>query len=134
MIDLSCAKSLMLFRALVIAIWALSLHLLVQPNGAYCQTADETAAERIEITGTTMGPIPYQALIIRDQTTPSQEVLASAVSEVLEQVNRLMSTYKPDSDVTRFNQSKSTEWFDVHPDTAAVVLRSLEISEQEVSP
>ena len=41
-----------------------------------------------------------------------------------------MSTYQPDSDVSKFNRSTSTEWFSVDPLTAQVVMRALEISRQ----
>jgi len=41
-----------------------------------------------------------------------------------------MSTYQPDSDISKFNRSESTDWFDVDPETALVVRRALTISEQ----
>ncbi len=39
-----------------------------------------------------------------------------------------MSTYNDSSDISRFNTSQSTDWFEVSPDLAKVVARSLEIS------
>jgi thiamine biosynthesis lipoprotein len=41
----------------------------------------------------------------------------------------LMSTYLPDSEVSRFNSSDQTEWFDVSRETVEVVSRAREISE-----
>ena len=41
-----------------------------------------------------------------------------------------MSTYIDSSDISRFNASGSTDWFEVSPDLAKVVVRSLEIAKQ----
>lgn len=41
-----------------------------------------------------------------------------------------MSTYTDNSDISRFNASQSTDWFEVSPDLATVVARAIEISKQ----
>jgi len=41
-----------------------------------------------------------------------------------------MSTYIPESDVSRFNLSDSTDFISVNPETANVVARAIQISEQ----
>ncbi|MCA9192973.1 MAG: FAD:protein FMN transferase [Planctomycetales bacterium] len=51
------------------------------------------------------------------------------IQDELEQVNQQMSTYLPDSEVSRFNQYKNTDWFEVSSDTASVVSLALEISD-----
>lgn len=51
-----------------------------------------------------------------------------AVLEELTRIDGLMSTFKTDSEVTKFNQSDSTEWFPVSVETAEVVKLSKEIS------
>lgn len=51
-----------------------------------------------------------------------------AIDEVLAQIDRGMSGYRDDSEITRFNTSTSTDWFDVSPDVAAVVASALEVS------
>ncbi len=58
---------------------------------------------------------------------PSREV-SDELSRILERVNRLMSTWRDDSEVSRFNASRSIDWFEVSPETARVVSRALEIS------
>ena len=88
---------------------------------------------RTVISGTTMGPIPFSVVITNDDNTPAEEQLAKIVDDQLEHVNQLMSTYKDDSDVSRFNRAAANEWVEVHPDTVAVVARSLEISEMTES-
>lgn len=112
----------------------LLIRLVAQMAVCFC-AATGTAAmpnpddSRIEIMGKTMGPIDYRVVIIKDKQTPPYPELAAAIQSTLDHVNNLMSTYLPDSDVTRFNVSKSTDWQDVDADTALVMQRAIEISE-----
>ena len=57
---------------------------------------------------------------------------ASAVEDelvrLLNRIDELMSTWREDSEVSRFNASDSTEWFSVSRETVRVVARSLELS------
>ncbi len=81
----------------------------------------------VEWSGTTMGPIEYKVIVAVDE---KQDVthLPDAVSEALESINRMMSTYQPDSEVSRFNRSESLDWFPVTSETLAVVERAQEVS------
>jgi len=54
--------------------------------------------------------------------------LHKTVAEVLDRVDTAMSTYKDDSQVSRFNASRSTDWFPVSEETAKVVSLALEMS------
>ncbi|HBJ38047.1 MAG TPA: thiamine biosynthesis protein ApbE, partial [Planctomycetaceae bacterium] len=47
----------------------------------------------------------------------------------LRRVNDQMSTYLESSELSRFNRSDSTDWFEVSPETVMVVAKSLEIFE-----
>jgi thiamine biosynthesis lipoprotein len=85
---------------------------------------------KLEVTGVTMGRIPYKAVVVCAPDPDEADAIRNAVVESLETVNRLMSTYQPDSDVSRFNSSQSTDWFPVDFETASVVQRSLEISRE----
>lgn len=53
--------------------------------------------------------------------------LFAGAKAVLEAVNEEMSTYRPSSELSRFNASSSTDWQTVSSDLAAVVERSLSI-------
>ena len=44
-----------------------------------------------------------------------------AIDRELREVNDQMSTYLKSSEITRFNDQSSSDWFDVSPDTATVV-------------
>lgn len=50
------------------------------------------------------------------------------IDSQLVRLNRLVSTYDPESELSRFNSSKSVEWFDVSTETARIVHRAIEIS------
>ena len=54
----------------------------------------------------------------------------AAVEDELAAVNRQMSTWDPDSELSRFNVSDATEWFPVSAETAAVVALALEVAEE----
>ena len=48
----------------------------------------------------------------------------------LAEIDREMSTYRDDSEISRFNRAPSSEWFAVSRDVAKVVTASREISEK----
>ena len=54
--------------------------------------------------------------------------LSLAVEDELDAVNRQMSTWDPDSELSRFNAGDSTDWVPVSPETAAVTGLALEIA------
>ena len=83
---------------------------------------------KVEVTGMTMGKISYKVVVVADPPEEQCETIKDAVTDALDRVNDLMSTWKPDSDVSRFNDSDSTDWFPVDQQTAIVVRRALEIS------
>jgi len=83
--------------------------------------------EPIELTGKTMGPIDYRVTIVSPPPGITTDQAQREVQETLDRINRLMSNYRSDSDVSLFNDSQSTDWFDIDPETAFVIQRSLEI-------
>lgn len=100
-----------------------------QPAGVlgYDQPVDNTT-QRIQFGGRTFGPIQYSVTIAQAPDGLDTEVTRNEVADTLERINRLMSNYQPDSDVSRFNDFNSTEWFDVDAETEKVVAKSIEIS------
>ncbi len=77
--------------------------------------------------GTTMGPIEYHIKVVAPKST-SVDSLKKEIEIVFDLLNRQMSTYLPDSEVSRFNNSQTTDWFPVSSATAKVITRSQEIS------
>ena len=54
--------------------------------------------------------------------------LQGAISERLDNIESSMSTYEPDSEISRFNASRSSDWIDVSREFAQVVESAQEIS------
>jgi FAD:protein FMN transferase len=77
--------------------------------------------------GTTMGPIEYQIKVVAPENT-AVDSLKKEIEIVFDLLNRQMSTYLPDSEISRFNNSSTTDWFTVSPATAKVVSRAHEVS------
>ena len=70
------------------------------------------------LSGLTMGTT--YSVIVPDLKKSDQQALQTKVESALAAVNAAMSTYQPDSSISVFNASDSTEWFDV-PEHFAVV-------------
>jgi thiamine biosynthesis lipoprotein len=62
--------------------------------------------------------------------SPNVQEVQRQVDERLAEINRLMSTYDPESELSRFNRLNSSDWFAVSPETAEVVAAALEIAER----
>jgi thiamine biosynthesis lipoprotein len=64
-------------------------------------------------------------------TTASTDVaiIAAHAHEAVDRVDMQMSTWKPQSDLSRFNASEPGDWFPVAADLASVVALGLQISE-----
>jgi thiamine biosynthesis lipoprotein len=59
---------------------------------------------------------------------PEQRPWRQRIETVLDRVNRQMSTYQADSEVSRFNRFQGGDWFAVSQDTARVVSAALEVA------
>ncbi len=60
--------------------------------------------------------------------TSCEELLQRFVQRELDAVDLAASTFKPDSDVSRFNRSRSTDWFPVSETTAQIVKVALDVA------
>ncbi len=61
-----------------------------------------------------------------DPVPPS--AIEDELGRLLERVDQLMSTWREDSEISRFNASDSTEWFSVSHETVRVVACAIELS------
>ena len=82
-------------------------------------------AEMLEARGQTMGTT-YSVKVF-DPPQDFSKDWQQQVDRELRLVNDQMSTYLESSEISRFNASRSSDWFDVSPETAMVVAKSLEI-------
>ncbi|KRW61761.1 thiamine biosynthesis lipoprotein [Aeromonas allosaccharophila] len=82
----------------------------------------------IHITGSTMGT--YYSIKVADSTISDPAKLQAEVDLLLERVNDQMSTYRPDSELSRFNQHRSATPIVVSRDTARVVTEAIHIGRE----
>lgn len=87
-------------------------------------------AERpqIVLSGPTMGTT-YSIKIVDAPSHVERQTIQSAVDRVLERIDREMSSYRDDSELSRFNASTSTDWFAVSQDIVQVVEAAKAVSE-----
>ncbi len=97
-------------------------------SAAFCACTARTP-KSFTIAGTTMGTT-YHVTVAGWKSSPAQRSqLKFEVEGRLEQIDALMSTYKPKSEVSRFNRSKSRAPFAVSAETLKVVSEALRFSE-----
>ena len=87
------------------------------------------ASQPLTFGGPTMGT-HYRVSIAKASDTVELPDLKRDVESLLAEIDRQMSTYRPDSELSRFNQASADEWFPVSAATAEVVSAAQEISEK----
>jgi len=85
------------------------------------------AAATTRLAGKTMGTT-WSVVLGKAPDGVDPASLQPLLQQKLDRINKLMSTYDPDSEISRFNDSSSTEWFTVSPETAQVVALAQDIS------
>ena len=82
-------------------------------------------ADLLKLNGKTMGS--YYAIVIDGAAESNAAEIQTEIEAVLADVNRQMSTWDPESEISKFNQSDSIDWFSVSPEFAMVVTASIRI-------
>lgn len=80
-----------------------------------------------ELTGNTMGTT-YRILIANPTSAANLSETHKEIDRKLININKLMSTYDPDSEISRFNQAAPGTPFSLHFDTANVLAFSLALA------
>jgi thiamine biosynthesis lipoprotein len=104
------------------------LHLVLGCCVAAPSIAGDSHAEPLHLSGATMGTT-YR-VILPDADPDAAPRLRAAVDEVFADVDRRLSTYRNDSEISRFNRAPAKEWFPVSSTTAEIVAASLAMSRQ----
>lgn len=99
---------------------ALALSLLVACSGR---------PEPVRLAGETMGT-SWHVTVIPGPDIPTSAVLQQGIEAELESVNLSMSTYREDSEISRFNALPVDEWFDLSPDFYEVLSSAMAIGWQ----
>ena len=84
--------------------------------------------ETLDLHGRTMGTSYSVRIVVPPGDSPvALEALRQRVAARLEGLDNLFSTYRPDSEVSRFNAQPGVEWFGVSPDFLAVLEQSVSV-------
>jgi thiamine biosynthesis lipoprotein len=89
-----------------------------------------SAPPQVVLSGPSMGTSWSVTLDARDRSREDLAQARLAVHERLATVNRLMSTWEADSELSRFNRHASGEPFPLSPETLEVLLLAQEVSER----
>ena len=111
----------------VVILRALALAGLLLPAGCTPPSDPAHGSDEGVISGATMGTY-YRVAVERPGSEASFDQIADEIEILLGEINRQMSTYDPESEISRFNRSASLDWFPVSPNTAHVVQESLHLS------
>ncbi|MAD74206.1 MAG: FAD:protein FMN transferase ApbE [Rheinheimera sp.] len=104
-------------------IWLLAISLWL----AGCSPQTTLPQEQV-LQGNTMGTT-YSVKFFSN-TPVAQHALQQQIEQELELINDLMSTYRPASELMRFNQQQTTEPFMLSEQTAKVIAEAIRIGEQ----
>nr|WP_246225677.1 FAD:protein FMN transferase [Vibrio agarilyticus] len=87
----------------------------------------EQPAEQVHLSGPTMGT-SYNIKYLNHDALPTPQNVQQEVDRLLEQVNDQMSTYRPNSELSQFNQHDSAAPFKLSPETATVVKEAIRLN------
>lgn len=90
-----------------------------------CVQAAAAPPEPTLLTGRTMGTTYRLKYWGEGQLSPRE--VQDSVDGLLAEFDRQMSTYRPDSELSRFNRAPADEWFPVSAATAEVVAKAIEL-------
>ena len=81
----------------------------------------------LELSGVTMGTI-YDIKINSTDALQTQDKIKIGVAEILDHIDKSMSTYNPDSEISVINKNTTTDWQPVSDDLYRVLKDALQIS------
>ncbi|WP_394204724.1 FAD:protein FMN transferase [Shewanella waksmanii] len=80
----------------------------------------------ISLSGETMGTT-YHIKMVPGERVPNQQLLQAEIDLALEQINNQMSTYRNNSELSKFNQLRLNETVTVSADTALVIQEGIDL-------
>lgn len=95
---------------------------------AFFISACSKPVEIISLSGNTMGTT-YHIKVVPNAQLPEPNLLQAEIDLALEKVNDQMSTYRPSSELSRFNSSDFEETVTVSADTATVIKEAIHLFE-----
>jgi thiamine biosynthesis lipoprotein len=95
-----------------------------------CSNLPTAQAEMLQLSGKTMGTTYHISLDVSEpavRESADETQLSRQIEDRLAEINSRMSTYDPQSELSRFNLHDGTDWFVVSGETALVVQRAIEL-------
>lgn len=80
-----------------------------------------------ELSGSALGTT-FSVLLVAPPDNLSKEELQSGILGTLEEVDRLASTWREDSELSRFNASRESDWIDTSTEFCGAIESALEVS------
>lgn len=88
----------------------------------------EKPIEQVHLSGSTMGTTYNVKYLADGKDIPQPQDMQAEINQVLENVNDLMSTYRPNSELSKFNQYHGTEPYAVSPEMITVVGEAMRLN------
>lgn len=110
------------YRGATVAVAGLALLAGCEPSRPVSRSAEHTAT----IEGPTMGT--HFTVKLRHPDESVLDRAAKRIPEILQRIDDMMSTYKADSELSRFNQHASLEPFPVSPEMIEIFRAAKEVS------
>lgn len=92
-----------------------------------CACSDETRLPQIELTGQTMGTT-FNIVLVAPRDDLQKDALQSDIVATLDRIEDLASTWRENSELSRFNAATSTDWQAVSEEFCAVLEQAQRVS------
>ncbi|QDE32201.1 MULTISPECIES: FAD:protein FMN transferase [Shewanella] len=103
-----------------------SIKLLLLPALLLFVSACSSPEPMISLSGSTMGTT-YHIKVVPNEKLPEPQLLQAEIDMALEVVNDQMSTYRPDSELSKFNQLQIQQRVKVSADTIKVIKEGMRL-------
>ena len=90
--------------------------------------SQQTSDKPIALHGQTMGTT-FNVKYYPSEHTPNQDQVLAAINKRLVEINQLMSTYIPDSELSLLNKAKAGEAFSLSPENVYLINEALRVNE-----
>jgi len=108
------------------SLYILTIFYLILLSACSKQTDDANQVTEVLLQGKTMGTTYHVKIVSTEQQVKEKNVHAD-IDALLKQVNQEMSTYIPDSELSRFNKSTSTEPVAISEGLRRVIAESIRL-------
>lgn len=95
---------------------------------ALARAAEPTSDQQTIISGPTMGTTYHVKLV--DASPAEVAALRTEIAGALAGIDQRLSTYRADSEISRFNRAPPDEWFPVSPATAEIVIAAKQLNRE----